>query len=192
MSAHSNRTPPEAESPEAKPHQLELAKQQGDAVGKAVREMADNEAHDAKMTTAGDFRVGYAVEKAEGHYRRTDGQLQWQSPEGNVHLEVVVLDGGDGRFVPGLDVTATLVDSEGNEIGTHRQPFYWHPWLYHYGRNWDVPGDGEYTLRVHVDAPEFARHDIKNGKRYADPVDVEFEHVKVETGRKKSREKVEP
>jgi hypothetical protein len=77
-----------------------------------------------------------------------------------------------------------LIEADGQAIGTHRQPFLWHPWLYHYGRNWEVPGDGSYRLRVRIEPPEFPRHDKINGRRYAEPVEVEFENVRVETGRK--------
>jgi uncharacterized protein involved in high-affinity Fe2+ transport len=72
-------------------------------------------------------------------------------------------------------------------MGTHQVPFLWHPWLYHYGRNWQLPGDGEYTMRVRINAPTFMRHDPENGIRYAEPVEVEFDSVKIETGVKKSK-----
>ncbi len=77
-----------------------------------------------------------------------------------------------------------VLDAEGESVGSHSQPFVWHPWLYHYGRNWQVPGEGEYTLKVNIKAPEFPRHDEKNGERYADDVDVEFEGVQIKTGQK--------
>src|SRR6266542_5903610 len=81
-------------------------------------------------------------------YHLRDGQLEWHdSQDENAHIEVVVRDAADGRFIPGLTVYATLLDRAGTEIGTHQQPFLWHPWLYHYERNWRVPGDGTYTLR---------------------------------------------
>lgn len=116
-------------------------------------------------------------------YHLVDGELRWEEPEEeNVHVEVAVRDGADGRFIPGLTVYATLIDGSGDEVGTHQQPFLWHPYLYHYGRNWVVPGDGEYTLRVQIDAPDFMRHDEVNGKRFAEPVDVEFTGVKIQTG----------
>ena len=67
-------------------------------------------------------------------------------------------------------------------MGTHEQSLLWHPMIYHYGRNWTVPSDGEYTLRVHVDPPTFMRHDEVNGRRFTEPADVEFEGVKVERG----------
>jgi hypothetical protein len=51
--------------------------------------------------------------------------------------------------------------------------------LYHYGRNWKVPADGNYTLRVRVEPPMFLRHDEVNGCRFTDAVEVEFSGVRV-------------
>ena len=48
------------------------------------------------------------------------------------------------------------------------------PPMDHYGRNWNVPDDGEYTLRVRVEPPTFMRHDEVNGRRFTELVDVEF------------------
>jgi hypothetical protein len=178
--------PPMRASDEATTKQLELAREQGQVFKKAVKEMTTEEA-EGKEKRVDDYFIGYAVEEAEGMYHLHDGELKWQDPEDeNVHVEVVVRDGADGRFVPGLTIYATLIDDQGQEVGTHEQPFIWHPWLHHYGRNWRVPGDGEYTLRVRIETPDFMRHDKINGKRFARPATVEFEKVKIETGQKKS------
>ena len=69
-------------------------------------------------------------------------------------------------------------------MGSHLQPFVWHPWLYHYGRNWQVAGEGEYSLKVNIKALDFPGHDEKNGERYGDDVNVEFEGVQINTGQK--------
>ncbi len=177
--------PPLTKSPEATPEQLQLAKDQGAAFLKAVQHMTQKEAHGAEKTV-GDYIVGYAVEDAEGMFMPVNGGFEWTEPnDENCHVEIVVRDGADGRFLPGLKVQATLKDASGNEVGTHEQPFLWHPWLYHYGRNWRVPGNGEYTLSVHIDAPTYPRHDRKNGKRFQQPADVTFEKVSIETGQKR-------
>lgn len=187
MSQSASQKPPMQPSDEANREQLRMAKEQGDAFERAVKHMTTKEADAGAEKRAGDYLVGFAVEHAEGMYHFEDGKLNWQEPQNeNLHVEVVVRDAADGRFIPGLTVHATLVDANGKEVGTHLQPFLWHPWLYHYGRNWRVPGDGEYTLRVNVDPPKFSRHDKENGKRYAQPVEVEFTGVKVKTGQKKS------
>lgn len=179
------RTPPMESSDEARPEMLDMAREQGRALGRAAEFMMNEEADDGGEAHAGDFLVGYAVESAEGMYQPRGGTLEWQEPgEENCHIEIAVRDAADGRFIPGLTVRLTVLDEQGNEIGTHAQPFLWHPWLFHYGRNWKVPGEGTYTFRVHVDPPDFARHDKKNGLRYQERVEVEFRGVKIKTGQK--------
>lgn len=178
--------PPMHPSDEANSEQLQIAKEQGDAMQHAVKTMTEREAQ-GQAQQAGDYLIGYAVEEAEGMYHLRDGKLQWQNPQDeNVHVEVVVCDGADKRFIPYLTVHATLIDDQGQEVGTHLQPFLWHPWLFHYGRNWRVPSAGEYTLRVRVEVPDFPRHDKTNGDRYTEPVEVEFAGVQIETGQKNS------
>lgn len=171
------------QSDEATSEQLELAKAQGKALQTALDHMVQRVAHDGGEQMAGDYLVAYAVEEAEGMYQLQDGELVWQDPgKDNVHVEVAVRDGADGRFIPGLNVYATLIDESDTEVGTHQQPFLWHPWIYHYGRNWHVPGDGTYRLRVSIEPPTFMRHDKKNSKRFAEPVNIEFSNVKTKTG----------
>jgi Fe2+ transport protein len=176
--------PMDPDTDEASPAQLDAARAQGQAYGRAVGLMTMVVADDGRQQRAGDYIVGYAVEKAEGMYEWVEGGLEWRAPEReNLHLEITVRDAGDGRFVPALRVLATLVDPDGDEVGTHEQPMLWHPMLYHYGRNWELPCDGDYTLRVQVDPPRFPRHDEVNGRRFMEPVDVEFTGVHVERGR---------
>lgn len=178
-----DRPPMDPSSDEASEDQLALAREQGEALGRAVRKMTDEVAQTGGMKTVGDYEIGFAIEEAEGMYHMVDGELQWQAPQDeNLHVEVVVRDAADGRFVPCLDVQATLVTADGDEVGTHTQPLLWHPMINHYGRNWTVPGDGTYSLRVHVEPPTFPRHDEINGRRFAEPADVEFTGISVETG----------
>ena len=184
--SNESRRPPMQTSEESDREQLELARIQGRALQQAVDAMDEESDSGVIVRRAGDYEIAIAVEEAEGMWEWQDGELQWQNPdEENCHVEVCVRDGADGRFVPALDVTVTLVDPDGNELGTHEQPFLWHPWLYHYGRNWTVPEAGEYTVRVRVEAPRFARHDHENGRRFLEPVEVEFEGVEIETDQKK-------
>jgi uncharacterized protein involved in high-affinity Fe2+ transport len=166
-------TPAMKSSDEATQWQLALACAQGCAFQQALEWMTRKVARGSEKP-AGEYLVGWAVEEAEGMYLPRDGELHWREPtEENAHLEIVVRDGADGRFIPGLTVYATLIDENGNEVGTHQQPYLWHPWLYHYGRNWKVSGDGEYTLRVRIEPPVFPRHDKQNGQHYTRPVEVE-------------------
>jgi len=168
-------------SDEATKEQLEMARDQGRMMGKALDHMVGQVADDGQEKKVGDYLVSYAVEDAEGMYHLENGELIWREPEEeNIHLEVGVRDAADGRFIPNLIIHARLVDSENNDAGYHRQPFVWHPWLYHYGRNWHIPKEGDYRLEIHIEAPDFPRHDKRNGQRYADDVDVEFSPVKIE------------
>lgn len=189
MSTADTTPPMDPSSSEATESQLAHAVAQGDAYRRALDYMATNIAADGGKQAAGDYIVAYAIEEAEGMYALEDGALMWHNPgPTNAHVEVAVQDGADGRFVPGLDVTATLVTPSGRELGPHPQAFVWHPMLYHYARNWEVPEDGEYTLRVHIAPATFMRHDEINGRRYVEPVDVEFTNVKIQRG----SEPVEP
>lgn len=170
-------------SSEATERQLELAAAQGAAYRQALDHMAQEVAKAGGTQRAGDYLIGYAIEDAEGMYHLTDGNLEWRNPgNANAHVEVVVCDAADGRFIPGLSVSATLVTPDGQELGPFPQELVWHPMLYHYARNWELPRDGEYTLRVHVDPPAFMRHDEINGRRFAEPADVEFDKVTIERG----------
>jgi hypothetical protein len=102
-------------------------------------------------------------------------------------MEVVVADAGDGRFVPQLEIEVTVTD-DGLALFTHPVPFLWHPFLYHYGIDAEVPGNGPFDVTVRIAAPSFMRHDPVNGRRYVDPVDVVFSQVRFNTGVKPSSE----
>jgi uncharacterized protein involved in high-affinity Fe2+ transport len=181
--ATKNPPPMDPDTDEADAKQLELAREQGESYKRALEHMANVVAHDGGTQEAGEYLIGYAVEEAEGMYMWEDGELHWREPEDeNLHVEIAVCDGSDGRFVPCLTVTGTLIDPDGNEVGSHEHPMLWHPMLYHYGRNWKVPADGRYTLKVRVDPPTFMRHDEVNGCRFKEPVETTFENVKVERG----------
>jgi hypothetical protein len=180
MSQESQKTT----SDEVDERQLELAVKAGDAYLDALDYMATEVAHTGDQKEAGDYIVGFAQEEAEGMYELVgDGEFEWRDPTSeNCHLEVTVADVDDGRFIPEVDVHAELIAEDGTGVGPFEVPFLWHPGLYHYGKNVEVPGDGTYTVRVHVDPPTFMRHDETNGDRYGEPVVVEFEGVDIETG----------
>lgn len=170
--------PPMKASGESTEDQLKLATKQGEAYAEAMKGM-DKESG-AHIARAVEHEVALVVEEAEGMWHMHNGELTWQEPEGeNAHIEAAVRDAADGRFIPGLTVTVTVVDPLGKNLGSHEQPFLWHPWLYHYGRSWQVPGEGDYTVHVKIDPPTFMRHDHENGKRFTSPVEVEFtRHIK--------------
>ncbi len=185
MTTTRTRMPPERPSDEADASQLTMARKEGKDYRRELDYMANEVADTGGHKRAGDYVVAYAQERAEGMYRlRGEGDLEWTEPtDENCHLEVSVSDAGDGRFIPYLDVEATLTAPDGVTIGPFSVPFVWHPGLYHYGCNIKVPGDGRYTLAIHIAPADFMRHDKVNGKRYARSVDVAFENVPITTGR---------
>jgi hypothetical protein len=171
-------------SSESSDEEIKLAQKQGEALQEALHYMTRDESH-GQMKTVGDYIIAWANEKAEGLYVLRDGHLEWQEPKDeNTHIEIAICSAAEGRFVPGLMVFATLLDQNGNLVGTHQQPFLWHPWLYHYGRNWQVPNEGPYTLWIRVNVPDFPRHDKVNGNRFSQPVEVQFPNIKLVLGKK--------
>lgn len=178
-------TPPmDPTSSEATAKQLDYARAQGASYGDALTYMTQEVAQTGGEVESGHYLIGYAIEDAEGMYAWDDGDLVWQNPEEeNAHVEITVRDAADGRFLPVVAVTATLVTADGDELGPHPQELVWHPMLYHYARNWTLPHDGQYTLRVHVDPPTCMRHDEINGRRFTEAADVEFTSVEIKRGR---------
>ena len=163
---------------------LELGRAQGEAMTRTLEHMTNDIAHDGREVQAGEYLVAYAVEEAEGMWKpRGNGKLEWFEPDDeNCHIEIAVRDPADGRLIPGLKVQAELLDGDGASIESKTLPLLWHPYLYHYGANFRVPGDGTYALRVTFDAPDFMRHDEKNGRRFLKGCEVTFENVKVKAG----------
>lgn len=56
----------EPQTSEASTQRLELAREQGEAYGRALRHMTDDVAHDGAERQAGHYLIGYAIEEAEG------------------------------------------------------------------------------------------------------------------------------
>ncbi len=166
--------------------EIGIGKAEGAAYGGALKYLTTVEASDSGETTDGDYSIAYSIEDAEGLYHMQNGQLEWHEPTTeNCHLEIAVRNASDGRFLPGLKVSATLEDNAGKHVGSYELPFLWHPWVYHYGCNLRVPAGGTYRLQVRVEAPTFPRHDRVNGHRFLKPAEVQFS-IKIEPGRKRS------
>lgn len=170
-------------SAEADQRQIDLAGDAGEVYRQAADYMISEVAHAGGREREGDYVVGFAQEEAEGMYRMRDGDFAWEAPDedDNCHLEVIVASAADGRFVPHLTVDATL-EGEGEAVGPEEMPFVWHPGLYHYGKNLELPGDGSYDVTVEIEPAQFPRHDAENGDRFAEDVVVTFEDVAISTG----------
>ncbi|MFC4357197.1 iron transporter [Halobium salinum] len=175
--------PQKQTSEEVDEKQLELAKKAGDAYFEAVEYMANEVAHTGDHQEADEIIVAFAQEEAEGMYRlESEGEFEWVAPgDDNCHVEVTAMDAEDKRMIPELDIEFTL-ERDGEEFGPHEADFLWHPGLFHYGKNVELPEGGTYDLHVEVDAPTFMRHDEQNGDRYGESVSVTFEDVDIETG----------
>ena len=175
--------PEKQPSDEVDENQIQQSRTEGDAYRTSVTYMATRVANDGGTTEAGDYLVGYAQEEAEGMYHlRGEGEFEFVEPDGeNCHLEVIVADRGDGRFVPYCTVEARL-EREDETVGPFEVPFVWHPGVHHYGRNVEVPEGGDWDLHVEIQPPGFHRHDEQNGDRYGETVEVTFEDVDVEAG----------
>jgi hypothetical protein len=174
-------TPVEQPSKEATAAELAIAQAEGKAYGQALAGMQAKTKNQTQWI--GDYQVIVLAEKAEGLWVPTNDGLTWTEPDQfNAHIEVSVRDAGDGRFVPGLQVTVSLKPQGGQAIGPQTLPFVWHPVFYHYGLNVNLPSAGDYSVHVHIDPPQFSRHDQTNGKRYVDPVDLDVT-LTIETGK---------
>lgn len=186
----------------AEERETTLAAAQGDAYHQTTLAMYA-QANDGKDKPLGEYHVGYAIEYAEaywhfpedGHGGQTaranqpPGKLRYASRvegsgEHNAHVEVAVLEERTGRFLPGLHVVGTVTDAQGHALGTQDIPFMWHPWLYHYGENWRVTGNGTYRLHVRAEAPPYRRYGRETGRALASALDTDFDDVKMLAGQK--------
>lgn len=166
-----------------------LKKSQGDAYADALEYLSGIvDYSDSKF--AGDYKITLAAEEAEGLYFDADGsgKISWQPPtdEQNQHIEIVVQDKDDHRFIPSLVITAEVFDERGESLGIEPCPFLWHPYIFHYGSMWTLPSDGKYTVIITIKKPVFGRHDEILGKRYLNDEVVTFEGVELNLDRETS------
>ncbi|MGI5826252.1 MAG: hypothetical protein ACOX50_02465 [Patescibacteria group bacterium] len=163
----------------------QLEKEQGEAYSKALELMKKETVN--QEVEVNDFIVTLLAEEAESFYiTRLDGTLEWRipQPEENQHISVVVRDKQDLRFIPDLTVSCRLFSSDGYLIDEKTQPFIWHPFLYHYGVNWELSGKDNYTAEISISEPIFGRHDKKKGKRYGENVTVRMGPLALTPGKK--------
>lgn len=173
---------------EAMEGQKELAEHEGKAYDNTVHEMY-KQANDGRDTTFGDYIVTYAIEYAEGYWHYEGDKFRYMaendmSGKTNGHVEVSVRDAGTGRFMHGLDVTATLTKADGTSVSTKNVPFMWHPWLYHYGENWRVPKSDRYNLVLHIPPPSGRRYGKNAGAQFTRSIDLTFNNITVKAGQK--------
>lgn len=162
---------------------IELAKNQGKALNDAADYMKSMDNYVEQE--ADDYIITVVSEEAEGTYRLKNGDLEWQVPNErfNTHMEILVRDKDDKRFIPGLHITAKIFDQNDQLVEEKEFPLFWHPFLVHYGANFHIPKEGKYTVVVNIPAPTFPRHDEIKGKRYAKDVTVTMPPLELEAGR---------
>lgn len=133
---------------------------------------------------AGAYRVGYIVEPAEGWWEGQPGSLRWRAPLSgeNAHIEILPFDAGTGLLVPEVGVTLTVLDENGDKVGSKPLELYYAE-FYHYANNFGLPGSGTYTLQAQITPPGFRRHgeEAGEGRVYTEPVTVKFEDVQIDT-----------
>lgn len=160
--------------------QDELAKKVGDILVAAQNAHTEELVHTMKRT--GDYIVTVAFEVADGMYeKQSDGELEWETPEGygTMHVEIMIQDRDDKRFVPYLEVSAKVFDNENHLVTESEAPFMWHPYAYHYGFHTLIPDEGKYTVEVTIKAPKYPRHHKSHGKRYEEDVVVRMASVQL-------------
>jgi hypothetical protein len=151
--------------------QEELSKKLADNLNLSLNAHTEDMSHSAKRIN--DYIVTVAVENSYGLYaHQTDGSLDWETPEsfGTQHVEIIIQDRDDKRFVPYLDVKVKIFDKGNNLITESEAPFMWHPYAYHYGFDTTLPADGEYYFEVKVKKPKFDRHHLAHGKKYQEDI----------------------
>ncbi len=163
---------------------IRLAKQQGKALEEAADYMKNMDTFVEKEVD--DYIITVVSEEAEGTYRLKNGELEWKVPpkEFNTHMEILVRDKDDKRFIPGLKISAKIFGEDEKLVEEKEFPLFWHPFLLHYGANFHIPKAGKYKVKVNIPAPTFPRHDELKGKRYGKDVEIEMPPLKLSAGRK--------
>ncbi|HWU40402.1 MAG TPA: hypothetical protein VN203_22365 [Candidatus Acidoferrum sp.] len=134
---------------------------------------------------AGDFLVAYQVDFACWLSYPESGSPVWNDPgEKNARIAIIVYDRDSLRLIHNLQVWVTVLDEHGYVVGTNHHPFLFRPGHNQYGADWELPGDGKYTLRVRIEAPDSLRR--LDGERYTSPVSAEFHNVEISCGHKVS------
>jgi hypothetical protein len=134
--------------------------------------------------TAGEYRVGYIVEPAEGWWQGDPAALEWREPaEGETnHIEILPYDAQTGLLIPYMDIKLQVRDEAGEVVDERPLNFYWSEFG-HYANNFSLPESGTYTLRADLEPPAFLRHGSEEGegKVFTGPITVQFDDVQIST-----------
>lgn len=153
-----------------------LSEREGNAVDRALYELLRRPDTEGEQVRSGEYRIAVVVTRTLGYWEVRDDKLQFTQPASHVgsrvHIDVSIRDATTGRFIPDLDVRATIVDSRNRNIGDYELPMMWHPWFYHYGRNVIVAASGRYGIRVRAAAPAVRRYGSVALRKFNAPIDV--------------------
>lgn len=162
----------------------QLAIKQGEAYTEALQYLKSLQTH--AETEAGDYIVTILSEKAVGFYAvQPEGDTQWELPlaSQNLYIKIVVRDKIDLRLIPSLKIYCHLMDASGNPVADQETPFVWHPFLYHYGDNFEVPQEAEYMVEIIIEKPKFKRYDENVGDRYKEDETIKLGPLHLVPGR---------
>ena len=113
-----------AEKKSKEKKQEELAKKQGDALIASYNLHMEELVHTVKKKD--DYIVTLAFGSSSGMYKmQSDKTLDWESPDafGIMHMEVVIQDRDDRRFIPNLNVSVRMYDNEHGLVTESEAPF---------------------------------------------------------------------
>ena len=129
----------------------------------------------------GPYLIAYIVERARWfQYLENDQEVNEEPKNENAFIGIAVHDVSDFHFVKDLKMSVTVTDEKGDLIGKQQHFYHPRPGLHNYGRNWILPGDGHYTIRVEIDPPDPKNGEVPLEKRSR--VVVYFQNVMIHTG----------
>lgn len=123
--------------------------------------LADEVSERGGQTESGDWTVSYIVEAAEPWFEPhgDQGHEKFRKPAGTEthHLEIIPTETETGRIVPEVPITLQVLDGEGTVVD-EKELHFLHSTFFHYANNFEIPKEGEYTLRATLGSPTFFRH----------------------------------
>jgi len=129
--------------------------------------------------TAGDYRFQLIASPARGWYEPKQGKLVWISParKENQYLELILTSTIDQKPLPNAGIKVSIYDKNNKLRESKRMIMMWSVTDYHYGNNFTIPADGNYTVKVEITPPMFARLHKNVGKKFFSSAKVTFRNV---------------
>jgi hypothetical protein len=129
--------------------------------------MAAELAHTSERKRIGDHIVAFA----QG--------VSWVVAGGKYcRIDIAVVDATTRRFIPGLMIRATLIDTYGHDVADFEVPIVGHPGFPHYGIHVKVPRAGPHDLRIRIEPSMLPG----NAPASASGLEVTFKDVAINIG----------